>query len=313
MVTHPDVALPPNATMVDRVGEVTRRDDSVYLDAAAFSVGLLGSTTMANVLLLGAAVQAGAIPVPVEHVERAIELNGVAVAANLAALRWGRAIIEDRAAVEAAADLAPEVPAETIDELIDRLAADLVGYQSERYASTYRATVERARVAERRLGDGTDFTEAVARNLYKLMAYKDEYEVARLLLEDEAEQGYQAVGGPDTDVTYHLHPPMLRALGMERKLQLRRSARPAMRALRAMKGLRGTLADPFRWPEVRRLERAMIPEYVRAVERLCDRLAADNLGEAIAVAWLPDQVRGYEELKVRRAKAYRAELAKRLR
>jgi indolepyruvate ferredoxin oxidoreductase len=312
MVTHPDVTLPANATMLERVGEVTRREDSVYLDAAAFSVGLLGSTTMANVLLLGTAVQAGAIPVPLEHVERAIELNGVAVAANLAALRWGRAIVEDRAAVEAAADLAPAVPPESLDELIERLAADLVEYQSARYAGDFRATVGRARAAEQRLGASTDFTEAVARNLHKLMAYKDEYEVARLLLDDDAERAYRAVGGPDTVVTYHLHPPMLKALGMQHKIKLRRTARPALRALRAMKGVRGTLADPFRWAEVRRLERAMIPEYVNAVERLSDRLTTENLGEAIAVAWLPDQVRGYEELKLRRAEAYRAELATRL-
>jgi len=318
MVTHPDVTLPASATMIDRVGEVTRRDDSVYVDAAGLSVGLLGSTTMANVLLLGAAVQAGAIPVPVEHIERAIELNGVAVAANLSALRWGRAIVEDRAAVEAAADLAPTVPPETLDELIDRLAADLTDYQSERYASRFRGTVARARTAERRLGEGTEltefteFTEAVARNLHKLMAYKDEYEVARLLLDEEAAGGYTAVGGPDAVVTYHLHPPMLRALGVDHKIKMRRTAGPALRTLRAMKGVRGTLADPFRWAEVRRLERAMIPEYVRAVERLGDRLTEQNHGEAIAIAWLPDQVRGYEDLKLRRARAYRAELARRL-
>ena len=94
------------------------------------------------------------------------------------------------------------------------------------------------------------------------MAYKDEYEVARLLLDDQARAGYEAVGGRGTTVTYHLHPPMLRAMGINRKLKLRRSAVPTLRALRAAKGLRGTLVDPFRWAEVRRVERAMIPEYI---------------------------------------------------
>jgi indolepyruvate ferredoxin oxidoreductase len=314
MVIHPEIGLPANATMIDRVAEVIRRDDSVFIDAAALSNGLLGSTTTANVLLLGAAVQQGAIPVPLEHLERAIELNGVAVESNLAALRWGRAVVEDPRAVEAAADLPPVVPPETTDQLIDRLADDLVGYRSSRYAARFRRVVERARTAERRLGEPTeDFTRAVARNLHKLMAYKDEYEVARLLLDDDARSEYESVGGSDAAVTYHLHPPMLRAMGLDRKIKLRRSAEPALRALRAMKGVRGTIADPFRWGEVRKIERAMIPEYINAVERLAGRLDAGNLGESIAIAALPDQVRGYEHLKLRRATAYREELAKRLR
>jgi indolepyruvate ferredoxin oxidoreductase len=159
--------------------------------------------------------------------------------------------------------------------------------------------------------DSTRYTAAVARNLHRLMAYKDEYEVARLLLADEAVAGYRAIGGPDTTVTYHLHPPMLRALGLHRKLKLRRSAVPAMRALRAAKGVRGTIGDPFRWAEVRRVERAMIPEYVAAMERVQRRLTVGTLDDAVKIASLPDQVRGYEDLKLRRAAAYRAELARR--
>jgi indolepyruvate ferredoxin oxidoreductase len=163
MVAHPEITLPPEATMLARVGEVTRRDENVFLDAAALAQGLLGSTTMANVLVLGAAVQAGAIPVPVEHIERAIELNGVAVELNLAALRWGRAAAIDLPAVEMAADLPPRPPVETLDELIARLRADLVAYQSEKYARRFDKTVDRARAAEHRLGTGTEFTEASTR------------------------------------------------------------------------------------------------------------------------------------------------------
>ncbi|MGI9643987.1 MAG: DUF6537 domain-containing protein, partial [Ilumatobacteraceae bacterium] len=264
-------------------------------------------------LVLGAAVQAGAVPIPVEHVERAIELNGVAVEKNLAAFAWGRAWVDDRAAVEQAAELPSPAAPETLDELIDRLADDLVGYQSEKYAARFRKVVDGARGAERAVDpDSTAFTAAVARNLHKLMAYKDEYEVARLLLSDEARSGYAEVGGRDTEVTYHLHPPMLRSFGLERKLELRRSAVPALRALRASKRLRGTVADPFRWDEVRRVERAMIPEYVAAVGRLAKQLDASNLAESTSIAELPDRVRGYEHLKLRRAEEYRAELARRL-
>jgi len=152
----------------------------------------------------------------------------------------------------------------------------------------------------------------VAIHLHKLMAYKDEYEVARLLLADEANANYRAVGGPKTTVIYHLHPPMLRALGMDRKLKLQRSAAPALRALRAGKRLRGTVADPFRWAEVRKVERAMVPEYIAAVTRLAQQLDATNVEAATEIAALPDQVRGYEDLKLRRAAAYRSNLADRM-
>jgi indolepyruvate ferredoxin oxidoreductase len=145
------------------------------------------------------------------------------------------------------------------------------------------------------------------------MAYKDEYEVARLLLDDEARTGYESVGGHDTTVTYHLHPPMLRAIGLERKLKLQRSAVPVLRALRASKRLRGTAADPFRWAQVRRVERAMIPEYVDAIDAVNRRLSASTYDQSVEIAGLPDQVRGYEDIKLRRAAAYRAELADRVR
>ena len=145
------------------------------------------------------------------------------------------------------------------------------------------------------------------------MAYKDEYEVARLLLDDAGRTGYEAVGGPDTTVTYQLHPPMLRSLGLDRKLKLQRTAVPALRALRASKRLRGTMADPFRWAKVRRLERAMIPEFVNAVTTLNRRLDLGTYDESVEIAALPDRVRGYEDIKLPRAAAYRAELARRLR
>ncbi|NND75439.1 MAG: indolepyruvate ferredoxin oxidoreductase family protein [Ilumatobacter sp.] len=313
MVTTPSLRLDSADTLIDRVAAVTRSDVNRFLDAAALANGLLGSTTTANILVLGAAVQAGAVPVPAAEIERAIELNGVAVEKNLAAFRWGRAWVDDAESVERAADLTPTLQPESTDELIERLAADLVDYQSESYAERFRDVVDCARRAESTAGGSAfEFTETVARNLHKLMAYKDEYEVARLLLADESTAGYQAIGGPDTTVTYHLHPPMLRALGMNRKLKLQRTAVPAMRALRASKRVRGTLADPFRWAEVRKVERAMVPQYVGAVERLSADLTADNHADAVEIAGLPDQVRGYEDLKLRRATAYRAELAERM-
>lgn len=313
-VTNPGLPFPTTTDLVERLATVSRAADNRFLDTAGLAEGLLGSTTSANILTLGAAVQAGAVPVPVEAIERAIELNGVAVAKNHAAFAWGRAWIEDPAAVERAAGLPAAVVPETTDQLIDRLADDLVGYQSAKYAKRFRSVVATAANAEARSkADGDAFTRAVAIYLHKLMAYKDEYEVARLLLGDDSAAGYEAVGGPDTTVTYHLHPPMLRALGMDRKLKLERSAGPALAALRKSKRLRGTVADPFRWAEVRVIERDMIPEYIEAVERLGRSLDKVGIEAAVEIASLPDQVRGYEDLKLRRARAYRAELAERLR
>jgi indolepyruvate ferredoxin oxidoreductase len=313
MVTHPDIAPPGSAVLIERVNQISRADHNRFLDAAGLAEGLLGSATAANVLLLGAAVQVGAVPVPVDAIEQAITLNGVAVETNLAAFRWGRAWAQDAASVERTAGLSRAVGPESIDDLVDRLASDLVGYQSVEYAQRFRSIVDEARSAEESCGvASTRYSEAVARNLHKLMAYKDEYEVARLLLGDAAREGYEAVGGSDTTVTYHLHPPMLRALGVDRKLKLQRTAVPALRALRASKRVRGTFADPFRWAEVRRVERAMIPEYVDAVAALNRRLDAATYDDSVEVASLPDQVRGYEDLKLRRASAYRAELARRL-
>ena len=155
-------------------------------------------------------------------------------------------------------------------------------------------------------------TDAVARNLHKLMAYKDEYEVARLLLLPEMAKKYEAVGGKGTAVTWRLHPPSLRALGMQRKIEMGPKTRPMFEALKRAKRLRGTFADPFGHASLRKLERAMIPEYEQAVQTLTDGLTVDNHAEAVAIAGLPDQVRGYEHLKERRAVAYRDELAERL-
>ncbi|NNE12208.1 MAG: hypothetical protein HKN41_08190, partial [Ilumatobacter sp.] len=313
MVSKPgEYAAPETDVLRRRLDEVSRPDVNRYLDASAITRGLFGTTTSSNVLMLGVAVQVGALPVDAAMIERAIELNGVAVEQNLAAFRFGRQWAVDPDAVEAAAGVSA-ARVETVDQLIERLTHDLADYQDRAYADRFADRVAAVRAAEdRAVAGSTQFTEAVARHLHKLMAYKDEYEVARLALLDESQQRYQAVGGPDTTVTYHLHPPALRSMGLDRKLEFKRTAEPSFKALRAMKKLRGTLLDPFRWAEVRKVERAMIPEYERAVDLLSSRLTADNLDEATAIASLPDQVRGYEDIKLPRAEQYRGELAQRL-
>ena len=193
----------------------------------------------------------------------------------------------------------------------------LTGYQNAAYAAEYQAFVEKVRAAESRLGTKTPLTEAVARYLFKLMAYKDEYEVARLYLLPESRRRAALVGGHRTRVTYHLHPPVLRALGLRRKLAIRTGARTMFRVLRLMRPLRGTLLDPFAYARLRRLEREMVVDYELAISRLVDRLAtgsrsAADVDEAVAIASLPDRVRGYEHLKLERALAFRDELTRRI-
>jgi indolepyruvate ferredoxin oxidoreductase len=343
MVAHPDIAYPQEAVM-ERLDQVGRAEDNRYVDASAMVARLVGNPVPANLFLLGVAVQDGLVPVSVGAVEHAIELNGVAVEANLAAFDWGRRWAHDPGTVDAIARSAPaggpgnsapdpgttmtvpDLPARltsrartvaATDELADLLcllAADLVGFQDERYAEAFLDGVARAAEAEARVGGAsTELTEVVARSLHKLMAYKDEYEVARLLLLPEGRQAADAVAGSaGAKAIWHLHPPMLRALGMDRKLELGQWARPALRALRSGKRLRGTRLDPFGRTEIRRTERALAGEYLAAMAQVYANLGPDNVAEAVAIARLPDGVRGYEELKMRRVGEYRAELAERL-
>ena len=337
MVVHPELSY-PTAAVEERLAAASRPEGNRLVDATALAAALTGSAAPANVLLLGVAVQDGRIPIAVDAVERAIDLNGVAVDANLASFDWGRRWAHDPEAVErlaAAADdrtagpvvamTVPELPARLAGRIegiagrgdlantVALLAADLVGYQDAHYAATFLDAVAEAAGAEQRVATGsTRLAEAVARGLHKLMAYKDEYEVARLMLLPEAQATADSIGGAGAAFTWHLHPPMLRALGMKDKLTLGRRARPAIRALRRGKRLRGSRLDPFGRTEMRRLERALPGEYLQAMGVVYEHLTADRLDEAVAIAELPDRVRGYEDLKLRRIGEYRRELADRI-
>jgi indolepyruvate ferredoxin oxidoreductase len=331
MVAHPDIAYP-----ADQISERLRTSDRLrQLDASRLSEALVGTTAAANILLLGVAVQAGLIPVSVDSIERAIELNGVAVDSNLAALDWGRRWAHDAEIVERLAGLGRsneqtvDVPGLTAElravvaelglsaddsAVVEMLAADLVAYQNTAYARSFLDSVAETVAA----GPGIEtapLTMAVARNLHKLMAYKDEYEVARLMLGPEGKAVAESVGGKDAKITWHLHPPMLKALGLDDKVAVGQWAVPALRALRAGKRLRGTRFDPFGRMEMRRVERALIDEYRSAMTTVNQSLAPAlgnsdraRVDAAVAIASLPDQIRGYEDLKLRRISEYRTQL-----
>jgi len=181
--------------------------------------------------------------------------------------------------------------------LLDIRVPELVAYQNAAYAERYLKTVTRAANVDERFG------EAVARGLFKLMAYKDEYEVARLHLDAD----WSAYGPAKVKVL--LHPPVLRALGMRRKVALGRSARPAFRVLRALRFLRGTPFDPFGHTVVRRTERALIGEYLYAVDQAVAHFRPDRADQATALAELPDVVRGYEQIKLDSVAEFRRRLA----
>ncbi|NMH95829.1 indolepyruvate ferredoxin oxidoreductase family protein [Pseudonocardia acidicola] len=325
MVRDASVAAPDVRALVERIAGVSR--EVVELDAQAAAQALFGDTMPANLLLVGAAHQAGALPLSADAIEWAIELNGVAVAANTAAFRWGRVAVADPDAFAAAvaAGAGPTAPAATapvlpagIDlgelagetrRLTEIRAAQLVGFQNERTARAYVADVLAVWRAERGLGDDTAFSEAAARGLYKLTAYKDEYEVARLLTDPafEAKLAAEVPGG--ATMRYRLHPPVLRSMGRDSKIAFGPWMRPVLRTLARGKVLRGTPLDPFGRTEIRRLERALRDEYRTMVLRLASGLTADGYATAVAAADAPDLIRGYEGVKLAGVRRYRARLA----
>jgi indolepyruvate ferredoxin oxidoreductase len=313
----------PDATSIDvlaYLGELDQRSRSAlnrYVDASALTIGLLGSAVTANVLLLGVAFQAGVIPLSAAAIERAITLNGAAVEENLAAFAWGRAWVVDPDAVDSAAgrEVAAEVETSGLDDLADdpvlqRMVAirraELVDFQSAATAARYVGIVRRCHEAERAAGSDGTFAQTAAHQLHRLMAYKDEYEVARLLLSGRARVEHAV--GPVDRTAWNLHPPLLRQMGLKRKVRLGEWSRPALVSLRWMKRLRGTPFDPFGRTEVRRVERQLVRDYVGLLDGLLPRLAVDH-AECRRVAGLVDMVRGYESVKLRNVTAYRAALA----
>ncbi|MEA2296187.1 MAG: indolepyruvate ferredoxin oxidoreductase [Solirubrobacteraceae bacterium] len=320
MVVDPDVSFAELSASLDvierHVGE------TFAFDAQALSEALFGDHMPANALLLGAAWQKGLVPVSLAAIERAFELNGAAVEQTLAAFAWGRATVAAPDVVEAAtrpAEVEAPVPAEAralvesiggggaeLRRLLEIRVSDLIAYQSVAYATQYVDVVRSVLAAE---PDGsTRMTEAVARGLHKLMAYKDEYEVARLHLDPLERARIEAEFGAGATARYKLHPPVLRALGMDRKITVGRAMDPAFRALRRMKRLRGTRLDPFGMARVRRVERALPAEYRALVTRALP-FAADAYDLVVELCELPDVVRGYEDIKLAGVERFRSEAA----
>ncbi|RBY86028.1 indolepyruvate ferredoxin oxidoreductase family protein [Blastococcus sp. TF02A-26] len=328
MISHAAVTFPTADRTVDVIAG--RAKDLVRADARGICRALFGDDQYANVFLVGVAVQAGGLPISPESIEEAITLNGAAVDRNLQAFRRGRQLVADPEALTRAVE--PDAPIEAergpsafardvvdgvgatagsdLEALVLRRVDELVDYQNRAYARQYADVVRQVRsVEERTLGAAGAITEGVAAHLYKLMAYKDEYEVARLSLDAELERAVKAEFGPDATWSYKLHPPVFRALGMDRKITLGPWFTPAFRALRGMRRVRGTALDPFGMAKVRRVERALIGEYVAAVRTALASLTPATRSIVLELVTLPDMVRGYEDIKLDNVERYRARLA----
>ncbi|MBC2778970.1 indolepyruvate ferredoxin oxidoreductase family protein [Parasphingopyxis marina] len=299
--TNPDLDLAADSM---EALVVERTEKAEFLEASRLAYALMGNEIAANLMLVGYAAQRGWLPVSLEALDRAIELNGTAVGMNRAALAWGRIAAHDPERV--AAPISPESAdigaGESLDALIERNAAELVRYQDEAYAARYRELVERARTAETGLGGGEDdFARAVARYYYKLLAYKDEYEVARLLSGEEFRKALEEEFEGDFRIEFHMAPPILQRrdprTGRYPKRRFGGWMIHALRLLAKFRRFRGTAFDVFGYAAHRRLERALIAEYESDVAMIAERLDHANREAAVRLAGWPELVRGYDSVK----------------
>ncbi|HEV2782729.1 MAG TPA: indolepyruvate ferredoxin oxidoreductase family protein [Actinophytocola sp.] len=312
MVADTTIRFPDEETVRGALDGAVAR--TVALDAGHLADQLFGSEQYANMIMVGAAFQLGQLPVTEAALERAITLNGASVATNIQAFRRGRQAIADPDTLWRDIGGPPgDAPTDggELARLVTSRTADLVAYQNPTYAREYAEFVAKVRTAEDMAMPGaTALTEAVAGNLHKLMAYKDEYEVARLLLDESFDRAVRREYGTDATYRVRLHPPVLRALGLKRKLSLGRGWRPVFRLLYAMRRLRGTRLDPFGHTPVRRTERQLVAEYRREIEDLLPHRTPRAAPTATRLASLPDMIRGYEQIKLDNVRRYRAELAR---
>jgi len=326
MVSDRHVFFPNTSALTAGIDRVTRKEHNIYLDGQALAEGLFGDAMATNNFMVGVAFQAGTIPLRASSIETAIKQSGVAVDMSLAAFRWGRMAVIDRDFVlaeaakgpagVAASARPPELSANArsivdsvgasgeVKRLVEIRVPDLIDYQDEHYAGRYADVVKRVVQAEARVVPGqTGLSEAVARYLYKLMAYKDEYEVARLHSDPAFLARLDAMFPNGYTVKYNLAPPTISKrdprTGELIKSQFGGWMLSAFRMLKNFKGLRGGGLDFFGKTEERQHERQMIEDYVKEVDEILAKLTPANHAPAVALASVPDEIRGYGHVKER--------------
>ena len=277
---------------------------------------LFGDKIYANMILAGLAFQQGCLPLSLNAIEEAIKLNGASVETNLAAFHAGRVIHAKPDAFAGPASTASALESESIDDLTGRFARELTAYQNDAYALRFRRLVARARLAETTIHGGASqhlpLTEAVAQSFFKLMAYKDEYEVARLYSDPDFKARLRAAFDGKPRLKVLLAPPLLArtdpATSRPKKMAFGPWIFPVFAVLAKLKILRGTALDPFGWTSERRMERALIARYESMIETVLPQLSHRNIEAAIEIAALPEQISGYGPVKSERiAKALNEE------
>jgi indolepyruvate ferredoxin oxidoreductase len=259
--------------------------------------------------MLGYAFQKGQVPLQEASIMKAIELNGVSIPFNKAAFNWGRTAAHDLAAVTKMTTPAKVIEfkrTQSLDDLVKRRVELLIAYQNVAYAEQYKAFVDQVRAAEEKLGKGTRLSEGVARYLHKLMAYKDEYEVARLYTDPAFMEKVNSMFEGDVKLKFHLAPPLLARKDKQGHLVKQEFGPWMMKAfgvLAKLKGLRGTALDVFGYTDERKMERALIGEYRDTVAALLPKLTNENLAQAVAIASIPEEIRGYGHVKERHLEA----------
>jgi indolepyruvate ferredoxin oxidoreductase len=309
----------PAQSLRRTIGKGVGEGNAEFVDATRVATALMGDSIASNMFMLGFAHQRGLIPVSAEAIDKAIELNGAAVKMNQAAFLWGRRMAVDPGAVERMIApkepaQAPARPSESLDEMIQRRVEFLTAYQNTAYARRYQALVERVRKEEQVRARGlTGLTEAVARYFFKLLAYKDEYEVARLYADPAFTQKLRAQFEGDYKLHFHLAPPLLARRNEKGELIKREYGRwmlTVFKLLAKLRFLRGSALDVFGHTEERRTERALIGEYEQTVDELLAKLAPDNHALAVQIASIPEEIRGFGHVKARHLAAAKAKEAR---
>ncbi len=313
----PDLVF-PRGSMEREIEDAVGPGDAEFLDATKLATGLMGDSIATNLFMVGYAYQRGLLPLSERAILKAIELNGAAVESNRQSFRWGRLAAVDPARVSAAAipSAVPESQrmSESLDEMIERRRKFLTDYQDAAYAARYTDYVAKVRVAEgTKVPGATALSEAVARYYFKLLAIKDEYEVARLYTDGEFAKRVAAQFEGDYKLHFHLAPPVLNkpdsASGEAKKSVYGPWMMSAFRVLAKMRGLRGTALDIFGRTAERKMERALPGQYETLVDELVAALTPHNHGLAVQLAQVPEHIRGYGHVKDRHLKAAKAKEA----
>lgn len=316
--SNPDAPFPEQA-MTQAIKAAVSADGGHFLDATALGLALLGDALAGNMILLGYAWQMGLLPLQRDSLEQAIRLNGVAVEANLQAFLWGRRFVDQPDRVAALAGLGPKtvavMAAQSLDEVVNYRYGELVAYQNQTYAERYLALVNEVRRAETNLldrqGDASSkrnsddvelaLTDKVARYYFKLLAYKDEYEVARFYTNGEFQQALAKQFDGKLRLRFHLAPPLLARRDPDSGHLIKREfggwMLPVFKVLAKFKFLRGTAVDPFGYSVERKMERQLIADYEQQIAHLLGNLTPEKLPLAVELAGLPHFIRGYGHVK----------------